>query len=173
MNLIHVVDEFDALALITEGRVGEGRPAAVLTLIFVGRPLVLTEKAMYGPAPTGMVATTVLVAVLITETVLQQKIRHIGKGPIRIDSYSEWSRSNGHGGDHRIGCRVYHGDSVVATIRHIGKSPIRSDSYSYWESSDGYGGDHRVSRGAYYKDIGAIYIRHVGESSIRSDSYSS
>ena len=37
--LIHVVDELDALALILELRVSEGRPAAVLTLIFVGWPL--------------------------------------------------------------------------------------------------------------------------------------
>ena len=36
--LIHVIDELDALTLIAEGRVGEGLPAAVLTLIFVGRP---------------------------------------------------------------------------------------------------------------------------------------
>ena len=37
--LIHVIDELDALTLIAERRVGEGRPAAVLTLIFVGRPV--------------------------------------------------------------------------------------------------------------------------------------
>jgi len=37
--LIHMVDELDALALILELRVGEGRPAAVLTLILVGWPL--------------------------------------------------------------------------------------------------------------------------------------
>ena len=37
--LIHVVDELDALTLVLEARVGEGRPAAVLTLIFVGRPV--------------------------------------------------------------------------------------------------------------------------------------
>ena len=34
MSLIHVVDEFDALALIAEGQVGDGLPAAVLTLTF-------------------------------------------------------------------------------------------------------------------------------------------
>lgn len=34
-----MVDVGDALPLITEGRVGERRPAAVLTLILVGWPL--------------------------------------------------------------------------------------------------------------------------------------
>ena len=67
---IHVVDELDALALITEGRVGEGRPSAILTLIFVGRrvqsPHWKSDK--FRKFPTGMVATTVFVAVLITET---------------------------------------------------------------------------------------------------------
>ncbi len=33
---IHVVDELDALALVLERRVGEGRPTAVLALVFVG-----------------------------------------------------------------------------------------------------------------------------------------
>ncbi len=36
--LIHVVDELDTLTLILEGWIGEGLPAAVLTLIFVGWP---------------------------------------------------------------------------------------------------------------------------------------
>jgi len=43
--VMHVVDEFDALALILEGRVGEGLPAAVLTLIFIGWPLRLHCKS--------------------------------------------------------------------------------------------------------------------------------
>ena len=45
--LIHVIDELDALTLIAERRVGEGRPAAVLALIFVGRP-VLRRRKSYG-----------------------------------------------------------------------------------------------------------------------------
>ena len=45
--LIHVVDELDALALILELRVREGRPATVLTLIFVGWP-VLRRRKSYG-----------------------------------------------------------------------------------------------------------------------------
>jgi len=39
LMLIHVVDELDTLTLVLEGWVGEGLPAAVLTLIFVGWPL--------------------------------------------------------------------------------------------------------------------------------------
>ena len=38
-----------------------------------------------GLSPTGTVATTVLVAALITETVLALMIRHVGEGPIWRD----------------------------------------------------------------------------------------
>ena len=37
-SMVHVVDEGNAITLIPEGRVGERRPAAVLALVFIGRP---------------------------------------------------------------------------------------------------------------------------------------
>ena len=104
LMLIHMVDELDALALILEGRVGEGLPAAVLTLIFVGRPLGYycksdcawagshTHRGDYrvrGRADDRDGATEI--------------IRNIDGGPSRIDSQAPWKNSNGHAGDHRIG----------------------------------------------------------------------
>ena len=148
-----MVDELDAFALILEGWVGESPPATVLALLFIGWPRVLTGKALEGPTPTPIVAPTVFVAVLMIETLLLSRFGTSRRKSRRVDSQALGTLSNGHGGEYRVSCRVYHGDRV-AKIRHIGKSPIGSESYSNWSVSNGYGRDYRVARGAYDRDIG-------------------
>ena len=62
-NLIHMIDELDALTLVLNG---EGLPAVVLILILLVGPCVVTGKAIaIGPAPTPTVGSTAFVAVLM------------------------------------------------------------------------------------------------------------
>ena len=53
VSLVHVVDELDALALILERRIREGRPSVVLTLIFAGRPMRIHCKSYFAWSISG------------------------------------------------------------------------------------------------------------------------
>ena len=102
--LIHVVDELDALTLILEGWIGEGLPAAVLALIFVGWPLRAHWKSdCEWIVSDGDRGDYRICGRVDDRDGATEIIRNIDGGPSRIDSQAPWKNSNGHGGDHRIG----------------------------------------------------------------------
>ena len=65
-----------------------------------------------GTVPTPTVATTVLLAVSITETVLEPDIRHIGAGSVRGDGHPIGGGPNPDRGNHGVARRVDHRDGV-------------------------------------------------------------
>ena len=84
-----------------------------------------------GESPTGRVATTVLVATLMTETVLFDVfITYARESSIGSDHYARSLRSYGDGGDHRIGDSVDDRNIVATLIGNVGACAVGSERYA-------------------------------------------
>ena len=126
-----------------------------------------------GESPTGRVATTVLVAMLMTETVLFAAIGHIGEGAVRSDHDAGRLSSDGDGGDHRIGGGVDDGNIVGESVGDIGAGAVGSDRDDLRgsEKPSGDGGDHRIGGGVDDGNIVAASVGDIDAGAVGSDRY--